>query len=111
MKPWIRNTLVAVGLLAVLAGSAYYWLIVESHVPRDAKYALDIGEVRRLAGAGSGDKPSAIEVERVALYKFPATAIVAGDGWQTRDMPVFSYRIVYPRTSVIIDTALNRQIG
>jgi glyoxylase-like metal-dependent hydrolase (beta-lactamase superfamily II) len=111
MKPWLRNLIVAVALLAVVAGAAYYWLIVESHAPADAQFALDIGEVRRLAGANPAEKATAIEVERVALFKFPATAIVAGDGWTTRDMPVFSYRIVYPRTAVIIDTALTKEIG
>ncbi|MGO9932411.1 MAG: hypothetical protein ACLPV8_11440 [Steroidobacteraceae bacterium] len=44
MKPWIRNTLVAVSVLVVMAGAAYYWLILESHMPADAQYALDIGE-------------------------------------------------------------------
>jgi glyoxylase-like metal-dependent hydrolase (beta-lactamase superfamily II) len=111
MKPWIRNTLVAVGLLVVVAGAAYYWLLVESHVPGDAQFALDIDEVRRLAGPMPGDRPTAIEVERIGVFKAPATAIVAGDGWQTRDLAVFSYRIVQPQTSVIIDTALNKDIG
>jgi glyoxylase-like metal-dependent hydrolase (beta-lactamase superfamily II) len=111
MKTWIRNTLIAIGLLAGVAGSAYYWMIVESHLPADAKYALDIAEVRRLCGAMSGDKPTAIEVERVGLFKAPATAIVAGDGWELRDLPVFSYRMLYPHTSAIIDTALNQEIG
>jgi glyoxylase-like metal-dependent hydrolase (beta-lactamase superfamily II) len=111
MKPWIRNTLAAIGFLAGAAGIAYYWLIVESHAPADARYVLDLGEVRRLSGSLSGDRPTSLEVERVGIFKFPATAIVAGDGWESRDMPVFSYRIVYPQTSVIIDTALNREIG
>jgi glyoxylase-like metal-dependent hydrolase (beta-lactamase superfamily II) len=111
MKPWIRNTLVAVAILAVIAGAAYYWLLVESHAPADSQFALDIGEVRRLAGAMPGDPPTAIEVERIGVFKAPATVIVAGDGWQTRDLPVFSYRIVFPQTSVIIDTALNKEIG
>jgi glyoxylase-like metal-dependent hydrolase (beta-lactamase superfamily II) len=111
MKPWIRNTLAAAAILVVIAAAAYYWLLVESHVPADAQFALDIGEVRRLAGAVPGDPPTAIEVERIGVFKGPATAIVAGDGWQTRDMPVFSYRIAYPVMSVIIDTALNKEIG
>jgi glyoxylase-like metal-dependent hydrolase (beta-lactamase superfamily II) len=111
MKTWIRNTLIAVAVLAVIAGAAYYWLLVESHMPADAQFALDIGEVRRLAGSMPGDPPTAIEVERIGVFKGPATAIVAGDGWQTRDMPVFSYRIVYPEMSVIVDTALNKEIG
>ena len=111
MKPWIRNLIIAAGLLIVVAGAAYYWLIVESHVPADAQFALDIGEVRRLAAANPGDRATVIEVERVAQFKFPATAIVAGDGWTTRDMPVFSYRIVYLGASVIVDTALTKEIG
>jgi glyoxylase-like metal-dependent hydrolase (beta-lactamase superfamily II) len=111
MKPWIRNLIVAAGVLIVVAGAAYYWLLVESHVPHDAQFALDIGEVRRLSGAMPGDPPTAIEVERVGVFRAPATAIVAGDGWQTRELPVFSYRIVFPQTSVIIDTALNKEIG
>ena len=58
MKPWIRNTLIAVAILAVIAGAAYYWLLVESHMPADAQFALDIGEVRRLAGSLPGDSPT-----------------------------------------------------
>jgi glyoxylase-like metal-dependent hydrolase (beta-lactamase superfamily II) len=111
MKPWIRNSLIVLGALAGVAGAAYYWFFVESHVPADAQFALDINEVRVLAGAVPGDKPTAIEVERVALFKFPATAIVAGDGWESRQMPVFSYRVVYSQTSIIIDTALDKAIG
>jgi glyoxylase-like metal-dependent hydrolase (beta-lactamase superfamily II) len=111
MKPWIRILIAAASILAVVAGAAYYWLIVESHVPADAQFALDIGEVRRLSSAMPGDPPAAVEVERIGVFKAPAAAIVAGDGWQTRDLPVFSYRIAYPHTSVIIDTALNKEIG
>lgn len=111
MKPWVRNLLLTVCALLVIAAVAYYWLIVESHVPGDAEYALDIGEVRHLAGAAHGDKPVAIEVESVGLFKPPATFVVAGDGWKPTDLPVYSYRVVYPQTSIIIDTALSKEIG
>jgi hypothetical protein len=36
MKSWIRNSLLALCALLVMAGAAYYWLIVESHVPGGA---------------------------------------------------------------------------
>jgi glyoxylase-like metal-dependent hydrolase (beta-lactamase superfamily II) len=111
MKLWVRNSLLALCALLVIAGTAYYWFIVESHVPGGAEYALDIGEVRRLAGAAPGDKPIAIEVEGVAVFKPPAALVVAGDGWKPSDLPVYSYRVVYPQTSVIIDTALNNELG
>jgi glyoxylase-like metal-dependent hydrolase (beta-lactamase superfamily II) len=111
MKPWIRNTLIAASGIIVLIAAAYYWFIVESHAPAQSSYALDISQVRRLAADMPGDKPTAVEVERVALFQAPATAIVAGDGWQTRDLPVYSYRVVYPQSSIIVDTALSKEIG
>jgi hypothetical protein len=91
MKSWVRKSLIAFGVLVVLAGAAYYWLIVESHVPGDAQFAFDIGEVRRLANTAPGDNPAAIEVERIAEFRFPATAVVAGDGWRMSALPVFSH--------------------
>jgi glyoxylase-like metal-dependent hydrolase (beta-lactamase superfamily II) len=111
VKPWIRNTLVGFGVFVALLAGAYYWLIVESHVPGDARFSLDIAEVRRLANDTPGEKPSRIEVERVAAFEFPATAVVAGDGWGKTALAVFSYRVVYPQTAAIIDTALDRSMG
>ena len=111
MTQRFRRVLFVLAAALAVAGAAYYWLIIESHMPADARYDFDIGEVRRIAGAAPGDKPTAIEMEQVALFKFPATAIVAGDGWDMRDMPVFSWRLAYPAASVIVDTALNRETG
>lgn len=111
MPVWMRRSLVAVALLAVFVGAAYYWLLVESRVPAGAGYELDIERVRRVAGAMPGERPVAVEVERVASFAFPATAIVAGDGWTPREMPIFAYRLVYPGGSIVVDTALDRAIG
>src|ERR1700730_7896088 len=80
MKPWIRYGLIAVTGILMTIAAGYYWLIVESHAPSQTRYVLDISTVRRLAGSLPGDKPSAIEVERVAVFRFPATAVVDGDG-------------------------------
>jgi glyoxylase-like metal-dependent hydrolase (beta-lactamase superfamily II) len=111
MKPWVRRTLVAAACLGFSLLAAYYWLIVESHMPSSAHYNLDIAEVRRLAASLPGDLPKQIEVERVAEFRFPATAVVAGDGWQSTELPVYSYRIAYPHSSIIVDTALTQETG
>lgn len=111
MRPWARNTLIAGALVLGAAGLAYYWLIVESHIPDNAEYALDIHQIRRLAGETPGDRASAIEVEEVARYKAPATAVVAGDGWNSTEIPVYSYRLVFPEGSLVIDTALSQEIA
>jgi len=111
MKRWIRNILLGLCALLVMLAGAYWWLFVEGHIPGGVEYALDIGEVRRLAAAARGEKPVEIEVEAVGLFKPPAMFVVAGDGRQPSDVPVFSYRIVYPQTSIIIDTALNEGLA
>ena len=111
MPTWLRRTLITFAVLLVLAGAAYYWLIVESHAPGDASYALDIDRVRAALETVPGDKPSAIEVEQVGVFTFPATAVVAGDGWGNSSLPVYSYRLVYPDGSIVVDTALNEGIG
>jgi glyoxylase-like metal-dependent hydrolase (beta-lactamase superfamily II) len=111
MKPWMRNSLYVLGAILVMITAAYYWLILESHAPAQSAYALDIAEIRRLAASREGDKPSSIEVERVAVFAFPSTAVVAGDGWKRTDLPVYSYRLVFPQQSIIVDTALDEKSG
>lgn len=111
MPKWLRAVLGVAGVLLVAGGAAYYWFVVESTMPSDVEYVFDIGEVRRAVAAVPGDKPQRIEVEHIASFSFPATAIVAGDGWSSREMPVFSYRLVYPDSAIIIDTALDKALG
>lgn len=111
MPKWLKAVLGIVGALLVVGGAAYYWFVVESTMPDDVEYAFDIGEVRRAVAAVPGDKPQRIEVENIASFSFPATAIVAGDGWSQREMPVYSFRLVYPDNTAIIDTALSEELG
>jgi glyoxylase-like metal-dependent hydrolase (beta-lactamase superfamily II) len=111
VKPWLRNTLIVLGVVAAILGVAYYWLIVESSIPSDAHFALDLSEVRRLASSIAGEKPASIEVEQIGAFEFPATGVVAGDGWAKSKLPAFSYRVVYPTTTAIIDTALDEASG
>src|SRR5688500_6775177 len=102
MRTWLRRTLIVLAVLLALASAAYYWLFVDSRMPANAAYALDLDRVRALAAA-AGDKPSAIEVEEVARFTFPATAIVAGDGFEGRLLPVYSYRLIYSDSSIVVD--------
>jgi glyoxylase-like metal-dependent hydrolase (beta-lactamase superfamily II) len=111
MSVWPRRILLILGVLLVLAGAAYYWLFVDSHAPGDASYALDIDRVRAALATVPGDKPSAIEVEQVAVFTFPATGVVAGDGWNSVPLPVYSYRLIYPDSTLIVDTALEQSMG
>lgn len=111
MRTWLRRTLVTLAVLLAVVGAAYYWLFVESHMPGDASFALDIDQVRAVGAAVPGDKPTSIEVEQVGLFTFPAAGVVAGDGFDERLLPVYSYRLIYPDGSIIVDTALDQAVG
>jgi glyoxylase-like metal-dependent hydrolase (beta-lactamase superfamily II) len=111
MGKWLRRILITLGVLAVIGGAAYYWLVVDSSAPSSGSYSIDMAEVRRLAGSISGDKATEVRVEHVASFSFPATAAVAGDGWATLDVPVQSYQLVFPDHTAIIDTALDKTLG
>ena len=108
MGKWIRRVLIALGVLAVIGGASYYWFIVDSSAPSGGHYAIDMAQVRKLAASIPGDKANEVRVERVADFSFPATAAVAGDGWNTLPVPVQSYELVFPHSTAIIDTALNK---
>ncbi|HMM14638.1 MAG TPA: MBL fold metallo-hydrolase [Parvibaculum sp.] len=109
---WKRIALIVLAVIAIAGGGAYYWFIVESHVPADADFAIDMNEVRRLAASMPGDKALEIDAEKVAAFSFPKTAVVAGDGWSRVEIPVYSYRLVFPDgITAIIDTALDDKLG
>ena len=104
MTKWLAG----VGVALALLGGAYYWLIVESHAPSELSYRIDLGEVRRLADAMPGEKAGAIRVEKIAAFEFPATGVVAGDGWDPAALPVYSYEIVFPDRTILVDTAMDK---
>jgi glyoxylase-like metal-dependent hydrolase (beta-lactamase superfamily II) len=91
-------------LLTAAGAGAYYWLIVESHMPFTGSYKIDMAELRKLADQEAGAKPIEIRVETVGTISFPKTAVVAGDGWETTELPVSAYQLVYPDHTAVIDT-------
>ncbi len=103
----LRRLFYVVVFLAALAAPAYYWLIMESHMPSEGSYSIDIAEVRRLADSLPGDKPTEIRVETVGITQFPKTAVVAGDGWDSVDIPISAYQLVYADRTVVIDSGLD----
>lgn len=103
---WLRWLGYAVLVLAVVGAGAYYWLFVDSRVPSGA-YAIDMAEVRRLADAIAGDRPSEIRMERVFAFKMPFAAAVAGGGWEEVEVPVYAYQVAYADRALVIDTGVD----
>ncbi|MEI9995948.1 MAG: MBL fold metallo-hydrolase [Rhizomicrobium sp.] len=106
MNAWLRRALIALVVLLVLGGGAYYWLVLESGTP-SGTFALDIKEVRRLADSLPGPKALAIHDEHVATFAFRRNLVLAGDGWAPLPMAVFAYKVDYGPHIVIVDTGLS----
>lgn len=104
---WLKRVGYVLLALVVLSIPAYWWLLVESHEVSPGGYAIDIAEVRKLAESQAGEKPQLIRVETVANFPVPGAIVVAGDGWQSLDLPVSSYELVYQDHTAILDTAMN----
>lgn len=98
------------GLAAVLGGM-YWWYAVDSRMPADADFPLDIAELRRLAESLPGERPGEVRYEKVTAFDFPGALIMAGEGWGGQLMPVYAYQLVYPDRTAMIDSAMTRDLA
>src|SRR5262245_8562235 len=104
MARWLKITLTIVALLVVAGGGAYYWLFGDGNTPAGIKpFDFDIGGVRAAADEMPGGKASDIRVEKVASFTFPATATVGGEGWNSVPMGAYSYQLILPTDTIVID--------
>lgn len=99
-----------VAIVLLLATPAYYALVLYSPAATD-DYSLDITRIREMAKALPGDKPSAVRYENVTTLQFAEAMIMAGDPWRKSLMPVYSYQLVFPDRSIVVDTAMSRAVA
>jgi glyoxylase-like metal-dependent hydrolase (beta-lactamase superfamily II) len=94
-------------VLAVLAFAASRYLLGREEVPEDASYALDLGELRRLATSQPGDFPVAVNHAQVAVGSLPRGAVFAGESLSTpQPMSHGAYQVLYADGSFgMIDSA------
>lgn len=110
MPNWLRRLLQTLILLLAIGGPAYYLLVVHSPVAR-SEFPLDLAQVRALADSLPGEKPGEIRYERIMDFKFAEAMVMAGEPWQATPIPVYSYQLVYPDRTLIVDTAMNQAIA
>lgn len=112
MPRWVKIVVPIVVLLLVAGGAGYYWYFGDGAPPADVKpFGFDLAAVRAKAEELPGGRASAVRYEKVASFEFPAIASVGGDGWNSVPMAAFSYQLVLPADSIIIDSALNAEQG
>jgi glyoxylase-like metal-dependent hydrolase (beta-lactamase superfamily II) len=112
MPRWLRITLTIVVVLLVAGGGSYWWFIGDGNPPANLQpYSFDLAAVRAKADELPGGKATEVRVEKVASFNFPAVAAVGGDGWGIMPMAAYSYQVVLPTDTIIIDTAFTAAMG
>lgn len=110
MTKWQRRLLwTAIIALAILV-PGYYVLVLHSPSDGDA-YTLDIAKIRELASSLPGDKPAEVRYENIMNFQFAKAMVAAGDAWNWTPIPVYSWQLVFPDKTLIVDTAMNREIA
>lgn len=110
MKRWLLRLLKAVLALLVMGAVAYYPMVM--HSPETGTpYSLDIEKIRSLANTLPGERASEIRVEHIMDFQFAEAMVMAGEPWRATPIPVSSYQLVFPDRTLIIDTAMNREIA
>lgn len=79
MRRFLRVAAIAVLVLAIGGFVAFRYLTARESIPEESSYALDLGEIRRLAAVPSGEKPVRINFEKVADASLPKGAVFAGE--------------------------------
>lgn len=111
MPRWLKVAGI-VAVLLVAGGGAYYWYIGDGVPPASVDpYGFDLAAVRNAADAFEGGRASDIRVERVADFTFPAVAAVGGDSWNGLPMAAYSYQVILPADTIIIDSAFPAAMG
>lgn len=107
MLNWLRGLVKTLFVLLFLGLPAYYVLALRSP-PATSDFPLPISKLREQANALLGDKPVQVRVEHVMSMRFLEAMLMAADPWLKTLMPVYSYQLVFPDKTLIIDTALSR---
>lgn len=105
-----RRLNLALAILLLVVGVPAYWLLFDNRPGDTAPKPVSIAQLRQLAAALPGNRPTAVEIETVASRDVPGTLFAAGTGLKQRTIAVAAFRLAVPGGApVIIDTGLTRQ--
>ncbi len=98
----------AIIVLLLVAGVAYYWLMVNAGPANAPIRRLDIVQLRAAAGALPGEKPTSLEYAPIASRQIPGATLAAGNGLRQITSSAIAWRLDTPRGGIVIDSGLSR---
>lgn len=107
MKKFVKVTLVVIACLVVLGFVGKYFLIDHAPIPAESSFSIDMEEVGRLALSMGGGLPTEVRSLVFAEGAFPGWMVAPGAQGEI-PMTFVAYQVVYPDTTVIIDSCADR---
>lgn len=106
---FLRIAAIVLVVLGVLGLAAARYLLGREAVPETTRYALDFGELHRLATSVPGDLPQAVNHAQIAEGSLPRGAVFAGESLRAKQpMTHGAYQVVYADGSFgMIDSAFS----
>lgn len=99
------NWIIAIALLLVAV--PYYWLLLDNRSGDAQAKPVTIAQLRQLADAMPGPRPSGVEMELVAWRRVPGNLFAAGTGLKRRLIGIMAFRLPVPGgRPIVIDSGL-----
>lgn len=95
-------------VLLLVAGLAYYWLLVNAGPAGIPARPLDLAAMRKAALAMPGSRPESISFKVLARRQIPGAALAAGTGLRQIDVGVIAWRLNRPDGGIVIDPGLSQ---
>lgn len=108
---WMRGIGIFLLVVAVGLGGGYWYYVADGAVPATASFKTDIAGWRALIAGDTQQLPSEIRVEFVGRDTVPLGAMQAGAPFQEYPRVRASFQLNGPAGSVIIDTAMDKDIA
>lgn len=108
---WMGRVGVAILLLVVVLGGAYWYLVADGAVDETSDYKADIAGWRALISGDTAALPTALRVEIVGHDAIPFAAAQAGGAFEPYVMARTAFQLDGPSGSVIIDSGMDKDIA
>ncbi len=108
---WLRRAGIALVVLLVLGGAAYWYYVADGAVPAQTSYKTDIAGWRQLVSGDTSQSPNEIRIEFVGRDTMPFIAVQGGGASKDFARTRASFQLNGPAGSVIIDSTMDKEIA
>lgn len=106
----MRKHLLKIGAVLILALALFViYAFQPLAIPERARFQVDWQQVRQLARAQEAPLPTQLNALLTAWNQTKECIILAGGGFDNHELPTYSYQIVFPDQTVIIDPVVDHE--